>query len=216
MDTQIATFKRNETRILCQFPMAPGCNSFALHVKNGFNSFKIKLHEHIHSLESMASQDKDTPKKLYAKVKSSSSILRCRLCNCVALPKHSKGLFRTQNQDILRSAEVFYGANLPQQTELPDQICAACERRLNNAVEFQNVIAETQHTLHENTRSKRCVELSSSINSSPKVRAVGTLHRRSIDFNVASTSQVENVNPVRITDMFFFSFCYSFFFSMLA
>ena len=129
--------------MLCQFPTAPGCHSFILHVRSGF---KIKLHEHIHSLESMASQDKDTPKKLYAKEKAPGSILRCILCNCVALPIHSKGLFCKQNQDILRSAELFYGANLPQQAELPDGICAACERRLNNAMKFRKVIAETRHT----------------------------------------------------------------------
>ena len=84
----------------------------------------------------MASQDKDTPKKLYSKEKSSGSILRCRLCNSVTVPKHSKGLFRKQNEDILRSAEMFYGANLPQETELPERVCAACERRLNNAMKF--------------------------------------------------------------------------------
>ena len=147
----------------------------------------------------MASQDKDTPKKLYSKEKSSGSILRCRLCNSVTVPKHSKGLFRKQNEDILRSAEIFYGANLPQETELPERVCAACERRLNNAMKFRKVIVETQHTLRESIRSKRLLELSPSIKPSPKVRAVGALHRRSIDFNVASTSQVENVNPVRIS-----------------
>ena len=51
----------------------------------------------------MASQDKDTPKKLYRKEKSSGSILRCRLCNSVTFSKHNKGLFRVQNEDILRS-----------------------------------------------------------------------------------------------------------------
>ena len=147
----------------------------------------------------MASQDKDTPKKLYSKEKSSGSILRCRLCNSVTVPKHSKGLFRMQNEDILPSAEIFYGANLPQDTELPERVCAACERRLNNAMKFRKVIVETQHTLHESIRSKRLLELSPSINPSPKVRAVGALRRRSIDFNVAFTSQVENVNPVRIS-----------------
>ena len=164
----------------------------------------------------MASQDKDTPKKLYAKEKAPGSILRCRLCNCVALPKHSKGLFRKQNQDILRCAELFYGANLPQQAELPDRICAACERRLNNAMKFRKVIAETQLTLRESVRSKRLLELSPSVNPSPKVRAVGALRRRSIDFNVASTSQVENINPVRYV---YHSCCFSLlclFFTMLA
>ena len=97
----------------------------------------------------MASQDKDKPKKLCRKEKSSGSILRCRLCNSVTLPKHSIGLYRKQNEDILRSAEIFYGANLPQETELPERICAACERRLNNAMKFRKVIVETQHTLRK-------------------------------------------------------------------
>ena len=159
----------------------------------------------------MASQDKDTPEKLYGKEKLSSTISRCRLCNCVALPKHSKDLFRKQNQDILREAEVFFGANLPKESQLPDQICAPCERRLNNAKKFRQVIADTQHTLRENICSKRCLQLSPSINPSPKVRATGALRRRSIDFNVVSDSQVENVNPVRVTSIFFITNCVFFF-----
>ena len=129
----------------------------------------------------MASQDKDTPKKIYRKEKSSCSILRCRLCNSVTLPKHIKGLFRKHNEDILRSAEIFYGANLPQETELPEGVCAACERRLNNAMKLRKVIVETQLTLRESIRSKRLLELCPSINLSLKVRAVGALRRWSID-----------------------------------
>ena len=81
-----------------------------------------------HSLESMASQDKDTLKKLYGKEKLSSTISRCRLCNCVALPKHSKDLFRKQNKDILCKAEVF--------------MVLICQKKANYETEFAHHVKD--------------------------------------------------------------------------
>ena len=107
-----------------------------------------------------------------------------------------------QNQAILRNAEIFYGGNLPQDSNLPHLICAPCERRLKNVIEFK-VMTDTQRELQENLCTKRCVEISASISRpSAKVRAAGT-SRRSIDFSLAlvqsQTDQRKAVNPVSIT-----------------
>ena len=152
----------------------------------------------------MATKDKNTPKKLYTKQKESKVESRCRLCNRITDPSHSKNIFRVQNQAILRNAEIFYGANLSQDSNLPHLICAPCERRLKNVTEFKKVITDTQRELQENLRTKRCVEISPSISRpSAKVRAAGTTSRRSIDFSLAlvqsQTDQRKAVNPVSIT-----------------
>ena len=135
----------------------------------------------------MACKDTDTPKKLYRKEESKANISRCRLCYCVSDPKHSKNLFRSQNQTILRNAQIIYGGELPQGGDLPHQICAPCERRLNNAMQLRKIMTETQQKLRENVRAKRCVEISPSVLPSAKVRTAGTsARRRSIDFSVAA------------------------------
>lgn len=134
-----------------------------------------------------AMASKDTPKKLYKIQESKANISRCRLCYCVSDPKHSKNLFRSQNQAILRNAQIIYGGELPQGSDLPRQICAPCERRLNNAMQLRKIITETQQKLRENVRAKRCVEISPSVLPSAKVRAAGTsTRRRSIDFSIAA------------------------------
>ena len=175
---------------------------------HGLRCIEVKFHSH--SLESMASE---TPKKLYRKENLTGSISRCRLCNCVADPKHSKSLFRKQNHEIVRNAEIFYGADLPEKDELPRRICGPCERRLNNAIQFRKVIAETQRKLHADLRAKRCVELSPSVNPPTKVQAARiSRHQRSIHFNAAATdSHTQNVKSVSIYLLLFpliiFSFC---------
>ena len=130
----------------------------------------------------MASKDKNTPQKLYKKQKESTVSSRCRLCNRITDPGHSKNIFRLQNQAILRNAEIVYGSNLPQDSNLPHcaaMICAPCERGLKNVVEFKKVIIETQRELQDNLRTKRCVEISPSISRpSAKVRAAGTSRRK--------------------------------------
>lgn len=133
-----------------------------------------------------------TPKKLYKKQESTASISRCRLCGCVADPKHSKNLFRKQSETILRNAEIIFGGELPQESSLPHQICAPCERRLKNAMQFRKVIIDTQQALTENVRVKRCMELSPSLaKPSAKVRAAGISRRRSIDFTLADETPTE-------------------------
>ena len=133
---------------------------------------------------------KDTPKKLYKKRNVTTvtvATARCRLCNCVSDPGHSKNLFRAQNKTILRNAEFSYGSELPQDENLPHLICTPCERMLKNATHFKNVIRETQRALREEIRAKRCVELSPSVvKLSAKLRASGTRRRRSIDFSTAA------------------------------
>ena len=159
--------------------------------------WSIELHFHVeldqtskpvHLYASMAS--KGTRKKLYNKPSESAdniNISRCGLCNSVANPQHCKLLFRSQNQAILRNAEIIFGNKLPQDSNLPRMICRPCERKLNNAINFKNAILATQRILHENVRAKRCVDVSSSVVKPPgKVRASGESirRRRSIDFNI--------------------------------
>ena len=100
-----------------------------------------------------------------------------------------------QNQGILRNAKIVYGSNLPQDSNLPHFICASCERRLKNVVEFKKVTTKTQRELQENLRTKRCVEILPSC-------AAGT-SQCSIDFSFApvksQTDQRKALNPKSIT-----------------
>ncbi len=146
---------------------------------------------------------KDTLKKLYKKREESTVTSRCRLCNRIADPGHSKNIYRRQNQTILRNAEIVYGGNLPQDSNLPHLICAPCERRLNNFIQFKKVITDTQREIQESVRTKRCIEISPSISRpSAKICAAGTSRRRSIDFSVAldesQLTQSRALNPVSI------------------
>lgn len=144
----------------------------------------------IHSISIAAMASKGTPKKFYRKGTESTAVSRCRLCNCVTDPGHSKNLFREQNRKILRNAEIVYGNELRQDNNLPHLACAPCVRRLNNFIQFKNIVTETQRLLQEDTRAKRCVEISPSVaKPSAKVRATGTSRRRSIDFDIAIGDQ---------------------------
>lgn len=97
---------------------------------------------------------KDTPKKLYKKRTESKSITRCRLCNRITDPGHSKDIYREQNRIVLRNAKVVYGANLSQDNNLPHLICAPCEGRLNYVVQFsKKVISDTQQEPQKNLRT---------------------------------------------------------------
>lgn len=150
---------------------------------------------------------KSTPKKHYKKGEftGTGSISRCRLCNCVADPKHSKSLFLRKNQAILHNAEKIFGGELPQESNFPAHICAPCERRLNNAIQFNKVITETQKALAENVRTKRCVDISPTVVRPTKVRAAGNSRRRSIDFNV-SADDTQSTSPILVSNQELF-FC---------
>ena len=52
--------------------------------------------------------------------------------------------------------------------------CAPCERRLNNAIQFKKVKTETRKALAENARTKRCVDISPTVERPTKVRTAGT------------------------------------------
>jgi hypothetical protein len=90
-----------------------------------------------------------TPKKFYKSISVSTVISRCRLCYSVGDPKHCKNLFGDSNRAILRSAESFYGSELPQSSDLPHLICRPCERRLNTVIQFKQTIGETQRKVRE-------------------------------------------------------------------
>ena len=68
-----------------------------------------------------------------------------------------------------------------------------CERSLGNAMQFKKIIVETQRSLEQDSRTKRCVGISLSVVKPPrKVRSSGDLswRRKSLDFNEADTQPV--------------------------
>ena len=172
-------------------------NENALHAVIGRKEFQITLKQRMRSnfecffisTESMAS--KGTPKKFYKKRSESTGCTsRCRLCNSISDPGHSKNLFRKNNQATLRNAEIIYGGELPQNSNLPYLICTPCERRLDNAIQLKKTIAETQRTIQEDLVTKRCLKVSPSVQKPPtKVRSTGSSRRRSIDFSAADQSE---------------------------
>ncbi len=93
---------------------------------------------------------KDTSKKLYFKSASTEVYsLSCRLCKAVVDRDHCRDLFGPKNRLILKNAEAFY--------------------------KFKNVIAETQKSLQQETRSKRCLDRSPSVaQPSSRVRMPGS------------------------------------------
>ena len=141
----------------------------------------------LNAMASAASQN--TPKKYYPKASKLSGISRCRLCNSVTDPVHAKNLYRDSNKTILRNAEQIYGSALPSESGLPHLVCRPCERRVNNAIQLRNVIAETQQLLKKDVREKRCVEISPRVDKPPaKVHAAGP-RRRSLDFSASAYEQ---------------------------
>ena len=131
---------------------------------------------------------KDTPKKLYSKTQGEPLVInktaRCRLCNQIRDPGHSKNLFAVKNQKILQEAIFVHGTDLPQDDVLPHLICKPCERRLHNAVEFKKLIIDTQQALLSDVRAKRCIDVSPSVQRPPdKTQPTGNVRRRrSLDF----------------------------------
>jgi hypothetical protein len=81
------------------------------------------------------------PKKFYKKSNRRAHIYRAiaiyRLCNSVADLKHSKNLYWRQSETILRNTKIIFVGELRQESGFPHQICAPCERRLNNAIQFR-------------------------------------------------------------------------------
>ena len=154
---------------------------------------------------SMAS--KDTPKKIYTKVSTSTvSSSRCRLCYSVSDPHYSKHLFGQSHQDILRNAEFVFSSCLPHDSNLPHLICRPCERKLKNLAQFRSIVTKTQQLLRKDVSTKRCIELSPSVAKPPrKARAAGSSRRRSIDFGIDSNEQSALAVPLPV-GLFYCSF----------
>ena len=135
---------------------------------------------------------KETPKKIYSISASTETSLSCRLCKSVVDRRHSKGLFSHTNGVILTHAQYIYGRAFPRDNALPHLICRPCERRIDNSIKFKRIIEETQNSLENETRSKRCIEISPSVTqpSTSRVRTASTAsvgsrlssRRRSLDF----------------------------------
>ena len=146
---------------------------------------------------------KDTPKKLVYKSAAGTNLSNssCRLCKAVVDRKHCRDLYKSSNRTILKNAEEIYGNVLPQDKNLPHLICRPCERRLDNTIQFKNIIAQTQKTLEEDSRTKCCLEISPSVIKPPsKVLASGSSssgRRRSLDFTETFPAALE-VSPIRL------------------
>ena len=163
---------------------------------------------------------KDTPKKFYTiKGKEVTAISSCRLCSSIVDPHHAKSLQKGNNLQILKDAEDVYGNRLPKSENLPHLICRPCERRVKNTKQFKNLISETQRSLEQSSRSKRCVELSPSVVKPPlKARTVsqptGSGRRRSLDFDVLDTQPAAQGTLPRVTtnsyyyNTFYILLCY--------
>ena len=177
--------------------MTSNKRSIELHFKHGIRSNFKRLFIQFSSMATSGG----TPKKFYKSISVSTVISRCRLCYSVGDPKHCKNLFGDSNRAILRSAESFYGSELPQSSDLPHLICRPCERRLNTVIQFKQTIGETQRKVREGVRAKRCVDLSPSVTKpAPKARATGNSRRRSLDFaGGESESAREIVSPILLS-----------------
>lgn len=134
---------------------------------------------------------KETPKKFCRN--AATNLSSCRLCKAVFDSKHCKNLYKSYNRAILKNAEEIYGNVLPQDDNLPHLICRPCERRVGNTIQFKRMIVETQRSLEQGCRTKRCVEISPSVVEPPgKMRSSGdssslSRRRRSLDFNETDT-----------------------------
>ena len=101
----------------------------------------------------------------------------------------------------------------PYAYDLPHLVCAPCVRRLNNFIQFKSTVTETQRLLLEDTRAKRCVEISPSVaKPSAKVRATGTSRRRSINFDISSGDQLLTENATSSTTSLALHVSYSIFY----
>ena len=105
------------------------------------HGIKLKFRKSIHSIESMALQG--LRRQRNSTKKNRRPIFRViatyRLCNSVADLKHSKNLYRRQSETILCNAEIIFVGELRQESSFSHQICAPCERRLNNAIQFRKL-----------------------------------------------------------------------------
>ena len=178
------------------------CRSIELHLTVWH---QVKFRDCLLISASMAS--KDTPKKLYKKVSTSTdSSSRCRLCYSVADPHYSKHLFGQSHQDLLRYAEFVFGGCLPHDSNLPHLICRPCERRLKNLAQFRSIVTETRRLLRKDVGTKRCIEVSPSIaKPTSKARVAGGSRRRSIDFGIDSNEQSALAVPLPVS-LFYCSF----------
>ena len=115
--------------------------------------------------------NKDTPKKFYSKRSTAERSSCCRLCKAVVDRRHSNDLFGSANRDILNNAQGLYGNVLRLDNALPHLICRPCERRLDNATKFKNLIEETQKSLESEFRSKRLLDTSPSVAQPSKTKS---------------------------------------------
>jgi hypothetical protein len=124
------------------------------------HGIKLKFRKSIHSIESMALQG--LRRQRNSTKKNRRPIFRViatyRLCNSVADLKHSKNLYRRQSETILCNAEIIFVGELRQESSFSHQICAPCERRLNNAIQFRKL----EHLLRSRSQSSCSWDFASS------------------------------------------------------
>jgi hypothetical protein len=115
---------------------------------------ELKLRKSVNSFKRVDGLQQGGPKEILQKKESTANISRCRLCNSVADPKHSKNLYRRQSETILRNAEIIFVGELRQESGFVHQICALCDD-----VKEGSTMPYKSGSLSKNIRAKRCVGL---------------------------------------------------------
>lgn len=138
---------------------------------------------------------KETPKKVYSTVDYNLDPSSCRFCRAVGDASHRKNIFKPLNRHLLRIAEQICGHPIVKESGLPHLMCRPCERRLKNTIEFQKVMVEAEQSFRERqtsqTRFKRCVEVSPSVQQPPKSRLATTRTAPSARITLSFDSSIE-------------------------
>lgn len=115
----------------------------------------------------------ETPKKY-----SGRFLNCCRLWRSVVDFKHCRNIFSSTNKTLLSTAELLIGNSLSRDSSLPHRLCRHCERRLNNADTFIQIMRKAQSEFTD--RFKRVIEISPSAEpSEPKTLKTSTTAARS-------------------------------------
>ena len=127
-----------------------------------------------------------TPKKLYS-VESGIDLSSCRICGSVVDQHYCKNLFSNAGRELLNMVQEIHGAVLTKDKALPSLACRPCERKVKNAWNIKQRIAQTQDSLEKKTRTKRCINVSPS-SGQPQQKTRHIAARRSLGFETLLVS----------------------------
>ncbi len=128
-------------------------------------------------------------KKLYS-VDSGIDLSSCRICSSVVDQHYCKNLFSNAGRELLNQVQEIHGAVLTKDKALPSLACRPCERKVKNAWNIKQRIAQTQDSYEKKTRAKRCINISpSSGQPLQKTRHIAaTPARRSLGYDTPLVS----------------------------